>query len=1382
MGRTRNVTRREFVKQSAFAATGVLVPEVAHNAKVTPINAKRAQVSLDGIWRFMPAVAEGGTPKAGWGQIRVPGSWATRRGRAGGTTSDLLGRGTGPQWQLYDGGRLAAAWYERRVRIPAEWQGRVVTLRFDRVSTDAIVYVNGKESGRVPWPWGSVDITQAVRPGKTADIQVLVAALADSGLVGHFWQNAFMAVTYTPANLATRGLTGSVYLESRSSEAHVSDVFIRTSTRKSEITLDVDLIGVKRAGQVHFVADMLNQEGKAEKSVASDAVVEAKQMQTVTVSWPWADPRLWDVGQPNLYTLRLTVSGAGVDDQYSQEFGFREFWIEGRQFYLNGTVTHLRQANFNHGPLGQVGDNFSEFGSWTPDARGSDSDAGPELSRADHKGYLGAVFILDANKYIINSKREFIWEKDKHHAWERAAVWMRHHRNHPSVVMWVAGTNFFNNAVDLDPRHIGRRGWGLSDERWNRLVHIAGELFAGLKRLDPTRVYYSHEGAYTGDVHSMNCYLDLLPLQEREDWLSAWAKSGDMPITMTEFGTPTGCTFRRGHDGFGSNIHSEPLLTEYVAIYFGADAYGSEGSKYRQWIQSQFLGGMEYKSSQDQLAQFPDMRKIQTLFRKNTWRSWRTAGLPGGLKTWSWLEVELKEVNGPTLAWIAGPPGDYTAKDHHFNSGQQFEKQIVLINDQRHPQDFEVSWTAMVDRKEASKGEFHGSLGISEIRKIPIEITAPQVEAGRQADGLIELTATIGKSNHQDTFGFRVFRKRQRASREMAVFDPEGMTSRMLASLGCATLAWHHEPPGLVVIGRNGLKHDPSVASRLEPYVRNGGRALIFAQDPQWMTKAFGWRVCPKVARRVFPVSSSVVEEIDADDLRDWTGSSTLIPAYPKYAGDYLRGNEGGQPYAGWHWGNRGGVSSAAIEKPHRSGQRPLLECEFDLAYTPLMELDYGQGRVIFCTLDLEDHVALDPAASRMASHIVDYALHCPLAPRLNKVAYLGGASGATWLDSIGVSYQQSPTLDEEAGLLLIAPDATLDTAALIAYLHKGGKAFFLPRSQAQGWLGTTLKPAPAHFAGSLSVPAWPEANGLSASDLRWRTYLDRPPWILNTGTDIGADGLIGRRLTGEGVAIFCQVDPHCLHADVKTYFHCTRWRSTRAVAQILANLGASFPVDGRIFQPLDVWSVNLNGTWQMKITLKLAPAAGEATAHPDPGITPAAQALVRRSVSAAGWTAITLPQMVPFFNDRDGEAVLRKEIIVPADVAGRDLILELGVVDGVDSAYFNGMEIGQTDTGTDGSQAPGNYVVPGKLIKAGRNAIAVRLFDRFGPGGFLGKPGLPVAPGGDRSGHQCTGPRIGLEMSLGIKPEGAQTLGYYCPDYLTDFPMGDNPYRYYRW
>lgn len=319
------------------------------------------------------------------------------------------------------------------------------------------------------------------------------------------------------------------------------------------------------------------------------------------------------------------------------------------------------------------------------------------------------------------------------------------------------------------------------------------------------------------------------------------------------------------------------------------------------------------------------------------------------------------------------------------------------------------------------------------------------------------------------------------------------------------------------------------------------------------------------------------------------------------------------------------------------------------------------------------------------------------------------------------------------------------------------------------------MTPAASQFAGSLSVPTWPEARGLSASDLRWRCYLDTAPWLLSAGAEIGAAGLIGRKVVGKGVAVFCQVDPDRFQADQKTYFRYTRWRSTRAVAQLLANLGASFPADRCIFHPLDLWTADLDGTWQMKMTAALPAASSEATAHADPGITS-----VGRDVLAEGWTMVTLPQMLPCFKDNDGEAVFRKEIDIPADEAGTDMVLTLGALSDFDNTYFNGAEVGHTDIKTaNWRQTPRTYVVPGSLVKAGRNVITVRLFNRFGDGGFRGNKTLAK---GDQPGPQSsTGPRL-LPMSLSPKPDDTRTLGYYHPDYITDFPMGDNPYRYYRW
>ncbi len=55
-----------------------------------------------------------------------------------------------------------------------------------------------------------------------------------------------------------------------------------------------------------------------------------------------------------------------------------------------------------------------------------------------------------------------------------------------------------------------------------------------------------------------------------------------------------------------------------------------------------------------------------------------------------------------------------------------------------------------------------------------------------------------------------------------------------------------------------------------------------------------------------------------------------------------------------------------------------------------------------------------------------------------------------------------------------------------------------------------------------------------------------------------------------------------------QTYFRYTRWRATRAVAQLLANLEASFAVDSRIFHPLDNWTGKLGfSVGQREVHLK---------------------------------------------------------------------------------------------------------------------------------------------------------------------------------------------------
>jgi beta-galactosidase len=302
------------------------------------------------------------------------------------------------------------------------------------------------------------------------------------------------------------------------------------------------------------------------------------------------------------------------------------------------------------------------------------------------------------------------------------------------------------------------------------------------------------------------------------------------------------------------------------------------------------------------------------------------------------------------------------------------------------------------------------------------------------------------------------------------------------------------------------------------------------------------------------------------------------------------------------------------VEKPHRSGWRPILESEFDLAYSPLMELDYGRGRVALCTLDLEDHAQSDPAAERLTRQLVECVRTAPLAPRA-VATYLGDDTGAALLDRLGVVFRRASVVPADGGLLVLGDSPAVDPAGVKAFLEKGGKAFCLPTRHATNtWLAVGMKQA-KEFHGSLRPPAWPETAGLSASDLRWRT--EGNAWVLdsgakhhgesvaverdppvsgkngrlanggarstvplrgspaasppqpNGGIEIGADGLLGRKVVGKGVALIVQTDPDLLDADKQTYLRFTRWRQTRALSQLLANMGATLAADHLFFAAL---------------------------------------------------------------------------------------------------------------------------------------------------------------------------------------------------------------------
>jgi beta-galactosidase len=643
------------------------------------------------------------------------------------------------------------------------------------------------------------------------------------------------------------------------------------------------------------------------------------------------------------------------------------------------------------------------------------------------------------------------------------------------------------------------------------------------------------------------------------------------------------------------------------------------------------------------------------------------------------------------------------------------------------------------------------------------------------------LEATIGTKEHTDTFDFSVIPSPAVAPQlgTAAVYDPKGLTTKLLTASGANVPAWDGQKPldpqatPLVIIGREALTHETPLPAGIQTYVKAGGRVLLMQQQPEYLRSALGFRVSPHVSRQFFTLNASapVLGPLQTANLRYWRGDSSMLP---EFLDTPL--SEKKIPFWGWHVSNRHGVSSGAVEKPHRSGWRPLLEGEFDLAYSPLLELDYGSGRVIFTQLDFEDHVQKDPAAALLFANLLKYIVTTPPQPRVPAVLLSGSEPAPAGFTVLGAEFTTSKDLPADASLAVIAPGATIPPD-FEKWVEAGGKALVLAQNQPEGILGTQLT-HDSIFMSKRQVPEWPEVRGISQSDLRFRNQAS--VWKLSGGPDleVSADGLLARRQIGSGVIIFSQLDPTLPEADKRTYLRGTRWRQMRAQSQLLANLGASFAADAAIFQPRKVVevvkppTVSLAVPWKLEVVEKRPGALSSDKGYLDPGMSETAKALLGADVFDSSWTTLLMPQSYQTARREwagiNGEVVMRVAFEVPETLQGKDLEVSLGPVDDGDVTYFNGVEIGRLIEDPRGYAKPRVYPIPAKLVKPGRNILAIRVWDRFGDGGFTsGKPEMLLV-------------REPVKPATQVEIDRSPSL--YHSDYRADWDLGDDPYRYYNW
>lgn len=128
---------------------------------------------------------------------------------------------------------------------------------------------------------------------------------------------------------------------------------------------------------------------------------------------------------------------------------------------------------------------------------------------------------------------------------------------------------------------------------------------------------------------------------------------------------------------------------------------------------------------------------------------------------------------------------------------------------------------------------------------------------------------------------------------------------------------------------------------------------------------------------------------------------------------------------------------------------------------------------------------------------------------------------------------------------------------------------------------------------------------------------------------------------------------------------------------------------------------VTNRAAWEKKYGVEPPPVAEAARNWADP------------TVDTGDWKAITLPNQWAQLGAKSGGVFwLRRDVTLPESAAGKPFGLGLNwVSEQYDTAFFNGVEVGHAnDKAPDFYNVQRRYNVPGKLVKAGRNVIAVRI------------------------------------------------------------------------
>ena len=233
-----------------------------------------------------------------------------------------------------------AAWYQKVVEIPEEWDDKRILLHLERCHWESTLFVNGKKAGSqnslsTPHEY---DITGLVNKGKN-----LLSIRMDNRVIIPVGVNSHSISDHTQSNW--NGITGDISLRA-TAPVYIDAVkiFPDVQNRSAKVIVTIkNKSGKVFEGKLHLQARNEDNTGNARQRQRTVKVMTESDLQQLVVEYKMKNPELWSEFNPAFYSMDVSLEeDKSIIDRHSENFGMREFKTNGRRFEINGTPVFLR--------------------------------------------------------------------------------------------------------------------------------------------------------------------------------------------------------------------------------------------------------------------------------------------------------------------------------------------------------------------------------------------------------------------------------------------------------------------------------------------------------------------------------------------------------------------------------------------------------------------------------------------------------------------------------------------------------------------------------------------------------------------------------------------------------------------------------------------------------------------------------------------------------------------------------------------------------------------------------------------------------------------------------------------------------------------------------